>query len=38
MIPLYKPYMPQLPELDTILHSGNLAYGEYSRHFEKKLL
>ena len=37
MIPLYKPYMPQLPELDTILHSGNLAYGEYSRHFEKKL-
>lgn len=34
MIPLYKPYMPDLPELDAILHSGQLAYGEYSRKFE----
>ncbi len=37
MIPLYKPHMPELPELDTILHSGSLAYGEYSRIFEKRL-
>ena len=27
MIPLYKPHMPELPELDDILHSGQLAYG-----------
>lgn len=34
MIPLYKPHMPELPELNSILHSGKLAYGEYSRKFE----
>lgn len=37
MIPLFKPHMPQLPELDKILHSGQLAYGKYSREFERKL-
>lgn len=37
MIPLYKPHMPELPELDAILHSGALAYGEYSRKFERRL-
>lgn len=37
MIPLYKPYMPALPELDDILHSGALAYGKWSREFEKRL-
>ena len=37
MIPLYKPHMPQLPELDNILYSGALAYGEYSKSFEKRL-
>jgi len=38
MIPLYKPYMPDnLPELNNILHSGNLAYGKWGRKFEKKL-
>lgn len=37
MIPLYKPHMPELPELDKILHSGALAYGEYSRKFEGRL-
>jgi dTDP-4-amino-4,6-dideoxygalactose transaminase len=38
MIPLYKPYMPDtLPELEAILHSGNLSYGEWGRSFEKKL-
>ncbi|NQU84155.1 MAG: aminotransferase class V-fold PLP-dependent enzyme [Mariniphaga sp.] len=38
MIPLYKPYMPaKLPELETILHSGNLAYGKWGRIFEEKL-
>ena len=38
MIPLYKPYMPvELPELDTILHSGSLAFGKYGKDFEQKL-
>ncbi len=37
MIPLFKPYMPNLPQLNTLLMSGNLAYGEYSRKFEEKL-
>lgn len=37
MIPIYKPYMPELPEIDEILHSGAIAYGEYTRKFEKKL-
>lgn len=37
MIPLYKPHMPELPELNAILHSGALAYGEYSRKFERSL-
>ncbi len=38
MIPLYKPYMPEkLPELDSILHSGALAYGKYGREFEQCL-
>ena len=39
MIPLYKPYMPtELPELNTILHSGALAYGKYGKLFEKELM
>lgn len=37
MIPLYKPHMPELPELDEILHSGQLAYGKYSKEFERRL-
>lgn len=37
MIPLFKPYMPDLPELDTILHSGKLSYGQYSIDFENQL-
>lgn len=37
MIPLYKPHMPELPELNSILHSGTLAYGDYSREFENRL-
>jgi len=38
MVPLYKPYMPpELPELNVILHSGQLAYGIYGKHFEQKL-
>lgn len=37
MIPLYKPYMPQLPILDEILHSGQLSYGTYTKEFETKL-
>ncbi len=35
-IPLYKPYMPEeLPEMQTILHSGALAYGKWGKAFEK---
>lgn len=37
MIPLFKPYMPELPELHSILKSGRLASGEYTEKFEKKL-
>lgn len=37
MIPLFKPYMPELPELDSILHSGALAYGNYTKAFEERL-
>ena len=38
MIPLYKPYMPaELPELNTLLHSGALAFGKYGKEFEQRL-
>lgn len=37
MIPLYKPYIPDLPEIDRILHSGQLAAGKYTNDFEVKL-
>jgi perosamine synthetase len=37
LIPLYKPYMPILPELNKILNSGKLAYGTYGRLFESKI-
>ncbi len=29
--------MPDLPELDRIIHSGALAYGDYTKKFEDKL-
>jgi len=37
MIPLYKPFMPEVPLVNEILHSGQLAYGRYGREFETKL-
>ena len=37
MIPLYKPYMPEIPLVNEILHSGQLAYGKYGREFENVL-
>jgi len=37
MIPLYKPFMPDLPMVNEILHSGKLAYGKYGIEFEKSL-
>lgn len=37
MISLFKPYMSKLPELNSLLTSGKLSYGEYSKKFEKEL-
>lgn len=37
MISLFKPYMPELPELNEILYSGKLASGEYTNKFEDSL-
>ena len=37
MIPLYKPFVPELPEIDNILHSGQLAAGKYTIDFEEHL-
>lgn len=37
MIPLFKPYMPEISDIDSILHSGSLAYGHYTKQFEEKL-
>lgn len=37
MVPLYKPYVPEVPEIESILHSGQLAAGKYTIEFEKKL-
>ena len=37
MIPLYKPYMPDLPLLDKIIHSGHIAAGEWTNKFENEL-
>ena len=37
MIPLYKPFVPSLPEMDEILHSGQLAAGKYTKAFETGL-
>lgn len=37
MIPLYKPFIPELPDLDKVLKSGQLASGKYTDGFEHKL-
>ncbi len=37
MIPLFKPFMPELPELESIIHSGKLTRGEYTKLFEDSL-
>ncbi len=37
MIPLYKPFMPDVPLVNEILNSGQLAYGKYGKEFENKL-
>jgi perosamine synthetase len=37
MIPLYKPHMPILPELNSIIYSDRLTYGKYGEYFEKRL-
>jgi perosamine synthetase len=37
MISLYKPFVPDLPELENIVYSGSLSQGSYSRKFEARL-
>lgn len=37
MIPLHKPFMPEVPLVNEILHSGQLAYGKFGREFERQL-
>ncbi|MBJ7429296.1 MAG: aminotransferase class V-fold PLP-dependent enzyme [Bacteroidia bacterium] len=37
MIPLYKPFMPELPLINEILQSGKLTYGKYGKEFESML-
>lgn len=39
MIPIYRPYMPEnlMPELNEILHSGQLSFGKYGKQFESQL-
>lgn len=39
MIPIFKPYMPDglMPEIEKILYSGNLAFGNYGKEFEERL-
>lgn len=37
LIPLFKPHMPELPELHNIINSGFLASGKYTNDFENKL-
>lgn len=39
MIPIFKPYMPDglTKEIESVLYSGKLAYGEYGKKFESKL-
>jgi dTDP-4-amino-4,6-dideoxygalactose transaminase len=39
MIPIFKPYMPEgiMPEIQTILYSGQLSYGKYGKLFEQSL-
>lgn len=35
MIPLFKPYVPELPYLNELMHSDKLSCGEYVQQFEK---
>lgn len=37
MIPLFRPYVPELPKLEALLHSGQLAYGTETKAFEASL-
>lgn len=37
MIPLFKPYVPKVAEIESIMYSGLLSYGDYTKSFEQKL-
>lgn len=37
MIPIFKPYMPNVSGIEEILVSGQLAYGNYTKQFEEEL-
>jgi perosamine synthetase len=36
-IPLYKPFIPKLTNIDLVLNSGKLAYGKYGKELESRL-
>ena len=38
MIPLFKPYMSEIPDIQQILQSSNLSFGYYGRLFESALV
>lgn len=38
MIPLFKPHMPDLPEIEKIFKSGKLAAGKYTQKFTQILI
>lgn len=39
MIPIFKPYMPKdiTDDIESILYSGKLAFGDYGKKFEKRI-
>lgn len=37
MVKLFNSYMPDLPNLKSILYSGNISYGKYGHLFEEEL-
>ncbi len=38
MVPLFKPFVPDIPRIDEIIKAGKLTYGDETIKFEKKLM